>query len=667
MSEAISVEGDVGEMLRRRGVPENVFTLLRLALWSASAPNLLAESAFARETVAHTVGLAESVVGHWQESGQTQPRPRYVKKIHRAAVSACDSLLATAHVPIVSIWQARLGAEHENVVTPVVLPNEWSTFIGQIVTFAWDTPSVPVQTLQRCAVEIGSLVVEQRQSPRLVLTKLSRLLMGKRNAGADPRTAFVECLSPDLRTHVALLGVTGARELVNLRSRVAGATLTQVYPDQQHQFGVWGRAADRVLAFARGVASGAVETGEVRPRSTAPHAFVSVTSMAPDAQAALTASRAALSEALDQYLAAHPSAQLTIEPVAAVADPTLRASFQIDDARGRPMTELTPLEVPWPPRLLIPLRMAAITRSSASPTTRGALAWVTLESAGVQALDESRLVLGKALALAMLRQRLIGAYRQLVADSGTNSERRLKYERRAAVLRKRSRRLLNIGLSVPDVASLHRAAMRWSVVSAMNERLAMLAQEDEASKRERFERLGVSAIRQDGSPSPRLDDFGQWMRLLRAQDAGQPATDGAAALAGLMDLMKPHEHVFVDLMRGRDGAQAELVRRLEDDAAWMEALLEQLYVCRNLHFHSGVHDLSGAAGLGLIGPRIVDLVFEIWATWFSTGSQASAVDVLRHLADRYDDCLAGLQSGRAQPEDLDLKHITGLTWTPAKT
>jgi hypothetical protein len=439
MSEAISVEGDVGEMLRRRGVPENVFTLLRLALWSASAPNLLAESAFARETVAHTVGLAESVVGHWQESGQTQPRPRYVKKIHRAAVSACDSLLATAHVPIVSIWQARLGAEHENVVTPVVLPNEWSTFIGQIVTSAWDTPSVPVQTLQRCAVEIGSLVVEQRQSPRLVLTKLSRLLMGKRNAGADPRTAFVECLSPDLRTHVALLGVTGATELVNLRSRVAGATLTQVYPDQQHQFGVWGRAADRVLAFARGVASGAVETGEVRPRSTAPHAFVSVTSMAPDAQAALTASRAALSEA-------------------AVADPTLRASFQIDDARGRPMTELTPLEVPWPPRLLIPLRMAAITRSSASPTTRGALAWVTLESAGVQALDESRLVLGKALALAMLRQRLIGAYRQLVADSGTNSERRLKYERRAAVLRKRSRRLLNIGLSVPNVASLHRAA-----------------------------------------------------------------------------------------------------------------------------------------------------------------------------------------------------------------
>jgi hypothetical protein len=473
-------------------------------------------------------------------------------------------------------------------------------------------------------------------------------------------------LLPRDRPHVALLGVSGTKELTGLRSGNAGVHLRQVYADQRHQFRGWGQAADRAQRFARGLAAGTVNTGEMRPRSTAPHTLVSVWLDAADTHAALAKARVALSESLDQYVAAHPAARLAIEPTAAVADPASHASFRIEDARGAPMGELTPLQVPWPPILLIALRMANLMRASTAPATRAALCWVTLESAGLQSGPSSSEHLGKALALAALRQLHIRAYRQLVADCGANSDRRRRYERRARHLRSRARRLLTVSPTVANSADLHTEGMRWSAVSVLYERLAVLAHEDADRKRILLRDLGVSAANPgDAAPTARIDAFGQWATLLRMRKSATPVTPADKAFRDIVAGLKPHECTLLDQMSMVNANPSAAVELLTTQSAWIDTLIRNLYVCRNLHLHSGVHDLDGSIGLATAGTMIVDATFEIWAAWYAAGFTLTPHEVLRRLADRFDECTRRLRAGTGL-DDLDLAQLTGPNWIPGR-
>jgi hypothetical protein len=660
-----SVDGDLGGLLLARRVPDSVRTFLRLMLTSSGTPLLVSESAAAWPTAAHRVRFAEGVIGCWQASGKKQPYKPYVDEVHAAALDSCTLLQKFGAVPTAMAWASRLGPSCDKTSLPITTSAEWTQFVAQLVDIVLSSTVTATAVLQQCAFEVAAVLVERQQSPRLAINHLVRSLQRKRNAAVDIRTLIVDSLLPAARPHVALLGVTGTKELARLGSSSPGVGLRQIEPDARHQFRGWGNAGGRGQTFGRGLAAGTIETGEGRLRSTAPHVLVSVELKAVDTNAALVQARAALSEALDRYVAAHPAVRLAIEPVAAVADPTSHASFCIDDARGFPMPDLTPLDVPWPPQLLIALRMANLMRGSAAPITRAALCWVTLESAGLEAKPTSRTTLGKALALATVRQLHLRAYRNLVADCGANSERRHRHLRRAHNLRGRARRLLRVDPRIKGADRLHLAGLRWSATSVMHERLAVLADRNAADKRKLLHELGVAMTTDEATPSARLVAFQQWARLLRLRAAAVAMTPPERAFRALLADMEPHDLLLLDEMAYVDGDPSAAANVLTRASASYGYLVSSLYVCRNLHLHSGVHDLDGSVTLGAIGPMMVDASFEIWSAWYGAGSTLTPSQVLEKLEQRFDECIAKLAAGTLV-EDLDLAQLTGPDWSPGR-
>lgn len=630
---------------------------------AAVAPTLITESVHATATAAHGVRIADTIIGHWETSNYSQPHRSYVESVHRVAIDACRSLADVAPVPMAATWLERLGPRLGQSAMPIVCEDDWKTFIEQIVNAACGSNGLSHGGTGRCAIEIAAILVERQQSPRLLERSLVRLFSSRHERDSEPRELITKHLVGTDRQHVALLGVTGARELPGLCSASADVTLRQIHPHLRHQFRGWGNAGGRGQDFARGLASGRIDIGEAAIRSTAPHAFVSVWVRAPDTRAALEKSRVALSEALDQYVVAHPTARLAIEPIAASADPISAGSFWIDDARGNPIGELSPLTVPWPAQLLIALRMTALMRASVVPVTRAALCWVVMESAGMRPGPSTRELVAKSLALASLRQLHLRSFVDLVVGSRANSGERRRHERRATILRSRARRHLRTSPTVQQSPKLHLAGMRFSVASALHSRVAVLAEQDAQRTRGLLNELAVSAVNSDGAPSARLRSFQAWARLLRRHSTTSPATTSDHALHTLMVKMRPHQRTLLESVQEADASPESAMALLSMYHSWFEEMTAQLYVCRNLHLHSGVHELDGGVALGAIGPMMVDALFEIWAIWYRKDSALSPVEVLKLLAQRFDYCTARLNDGIAL-EKLDLAELAGPDWTP---
>lgn len=291
---------------------------------------------------------------------------------------------------------------------------------------------------------------------------------------------------------------------------------------------------------------------------------------------------------------------------------------------------------------------------------------MTLESTGVSSAAEHRTWIGKALALSCLRQDVFRAYRQLIPASGANSEDSGRHLRRAKELRTRAGRLLSIPDHVPDVAGLRKCGMRAAALSVLHERLAVLKAQEERRRQTLLASLAVAAhdSQYANGTITRLDDFTGWAQLLRGYaDPPQASSEQDLALAELASLTTPRNRALLRTVGVYAARPAVAAERLEVQAQWMENNIAALYTCRNLHLHSGIQDLAGGVTLGTLGPRIVDSLFEMWAAWYGPGGNLDPIEIIREIASRFDLCTNNLGT-TSRLEELDLRSITGLSWSP---
>ncbi|MFD5827512.1 hypothetical protein [Lentzea sp. NPDC060358] len=149
-------------------------------------------------------------------------------------------------------------------------------------------------------------------------------------------------------------------------------------------------------------------------------------------------------------------------------------------------------------------------------------------------------------------------------------------------------------------------------------------------------------------PHPRPDD-----RLRAAQDA---VTALAADEGGLV-------RDLVELWRGRladSRALADWLREQEDTAA---AVLEWLYVTRNLAFHAGRFASPADTLTAHAGQAVIDLTLEFLGNWRTVERrlgrrETPAVEIYRRLAQRQDQLVARLRRARSVRR-LSVEDISG--------
>jgi len=364
-----NIDGALPNALRSRGMPQHQMVFLQQVLTASGSPLLITELASAAPTATHAVRWADTVLRQRHASGGAQPYLSYATSAHRTAVDACESLPGISCLPIAVTWLKRLHCAPPAILTGVVREDEWRTHVIQVLNHAFGQPAAAEWAMRRWGLEVAAALTEEQRSPARLVGEIIAALGREVNRGVDVQAIITRLLITPDRQHVALLGVNGARRLLQLDSMGSTGALRQVFPGQQHQFSGWGALGSQASEFALGLAAGRADLGEAALRSTGPHAFVSVEVKAPDTNAALERARVTLDEALDQYIVAHPTVDLKIDPVAAVAAPDEAGSFTIQDSRRARVAELTPLVVAWPDALLIGLRMANLMRSSPAPLT----------------------------------------------------------------------------------------------------------------------------------------------------------------------------------------------------------------------------------------------------------------------------------------------------------
>jgi hypothetical protein len=225
-----------------------------------------------------------------------------------------------------------------------------------------------------------------------------------------------------------------------------------------------------------------------------------------------------------------------------------------------------------------------------------------------------------------------------------------------------------LSADVPTVAQqqFRRRGALFLVRSVLHERLASLAEEESTYRRNLLVQLGVGAGVGPESDSPTISglrEFSTWATLLRGLADGDFETGPARALLKLANVTNAANKSLLEVVGRINSNPAHAIASLDGWARWVEGATVGLYVCRNLHLHSGVHDLDGGVTLGLLGPRMIDLLFEIWAVWYQAGSSVSPVNILERLGSRFDYCIATLRT-HGRVEDLDPGRLTGPAWTP---
>jgi hypothetical protein len=320
---------------------------------------------------------------------------------------------------------------------------------------------------------------------------------------------------------------------------------------------------------------------------------------AADAHTAALLGRRALSEVLDQYAAGERLTELDIAPVWQVSGPTGRVSRGSEHQRT--VNNAYPLAAYWPAELRSAMRVANLARQVDAPMASAGLAWSALEATG---LDPSKIPwLAKACALQMLRQHLI---------------------------------------------SLHVLVRVHVPVTARDKELRGLLDAQVPTTGVKHHLKSVDA----------------WLELLiahnRPNEQLKAAQDAVSALAG-------HEgglvQDLVELWRIRlsdSQVLAGWLREQEDTAA---ALLEWLYVTRNLAFHAGRFATPADELTAHSGQAVADLALEFLGNWRTVERQrgeqeTAALEIYRRLAQRFDQLAARLKRA-GSVRRLSVEDISG--------
>jgi hypothetical protein len=375
------------------------------------------------------------------------------------------------------------------------------------------------------------------------------------------------------RAFHVLAPVTGARIFGRLVSLDPDLKMRQVTLGQHRAFSGWDVAGHQAREFTVAVTREPIrQPGDVRLPWRRPQ-VLSMDIDAYDRRAAATIARRRVAEILDQYVAGHPWARFEIVDGFGVA---AHGESDVRVITLNPPSEdsVTPLAVPWPTTLRQAMRVSHLVREATAPMTRVALAWVTIEAAGVQPTPAHFEALANALALLLMRQSIFLPYRLLVQDS-LDRERGRQYERRRKVTRRLAgrRRAQARRPGIPYAAAYQQqySAIRSQLLSGLYGLLCEKYQEDVSERRAALTILNAS-VNPDptgtAQPGTYLRTMHRWAALLGSTwetSSGRDASSLRQLLGAASSLTRSEIGRVSDVVRS-PSATAKL---LSVHADWM--------------------------------------------------------------------------------------------------
>ena len=360
--------------------------------------------------------------------------------------------------------------------------------------------------------------------------------------------------------------------------------------------------------------------------------LVSLILEATDAPTAGALGRREVLNVLDQYMAGDRLTDLRLWDQTLVNQPSTGRMLRLDLV-GAATHRSYPLVNAWPEQLRGALHTSHLLRRTEAPMARAALAWVTLEAAGIE--KDTISSLARALSLQCLRQELISAHDVLVR----------------AVAAKRQLRRLRLNAAKAD---LHRFRITYRRATQIEQRDAAHAAAISAARDAIAERVLL-----------RLHDIGptQWLREIEAfldvNDRGQ-MTD---ANRWLLLLLPKQSHESPDVGRARGFLQRlmepDLPALIREVSTWsgrlsrppstadwldrreseLEAFIHALRASRNQALHAGVFAVEGDRLLSDGAASLIDMTLEFLGNWYrqrrGTSSAEEPVDIVNELAARF--------------------------------
>ncbi|WP_426007205.1 hypothetical protein ACPFL9_09185 [Paenarthrobacter sp. NyZ202] len=621
---------------------------------AAQEKAVLTRSALAHPTLAASVLWADTISRSHADSGQ--PYGWLRDSAREAAKNAYERLPRASSFASAFNWYSRII----NDETRVVLQGEWHAYLRSVYAESISQAATP-QEVDRWSRELAAGLIEDQRELDTLGQRLNELLAQNWKDLKRCQDRVADLLVAGPIEHVVAVGVVGALTLDDFRVLVQDDSVVPLMDGRgMASFRRWGNAGGKAADFIRSVSQQRFSIAG-REYLPGPQIFLEVLVEAPDAQSALSKASRLLHTLLDSYHAAHPTALLSLYPLAGVAARgSKRGGFTVLDGSAR-RTETIGLVGMQPIESLTQaLRVNSMIRTAPATVTRASFSWVALEAAGIKKSNIK--ACGKALALLELRQLFFTSYRTFVRYSPTSTRAEKVEVRLSEALSRRARRLRRNANSGPHSAGLQLSAMRLDTAALLRTRLASLHKARALRMRSLIDGVGVSEGGVGyGDPSfATLGSFSTWGAALREWRAGALSAN-AQALEEISNGMLP-EHCAELRVLGDLAGSADLLReRLTTQAAHYASRLEALYSARNLHLHNGIHDVPGEVGLAQLGQSMVDAMLEIWSLWLPHNSQMQPREAVSALAGRFDAVVSELTSGRLL-EDLDAGSIAAPGW-----
>jgi hypothetical protein len=486
----------------------------------------------------------------------------------------------------------------------------------------------------------GRMALTGRDAQFLVEDLKNRL---RRGANA---VSILDILIPNPTSFQVACVVDGVSSLRDFDSYVSGARTVSLRGDPPTG---WGSSTKRLMKFFSSI------------QAERQACLVLIQIDASDKGTAAMQGRRIVEESLDQYVMSGRLLDARLGDRVLVGTLTGNSTAEIS-SRGPGAQRAYALTSSWPDGLRESMRMAHLARSTESPLTRAALAWVAFEACNIK---QSKINdLAAALALQAFRNQIVNSYEDL----------------RDTVKTERLHRVQRASACEGALAARQKSRNRATAVGVANldDKVAasQYALDVARADLDQFDlNIGAEFAAVEICLGPRtadgryLKDPNNWLTLLSSPLPGEShvISSGRSSLGKIEKISTWPALTRISGWRNTCSRPAGCADVIDDLSGRFAASLTMLYAIRNLAFHGGVFSHHGDALLGNSGLSLVDLTMEFLGNWNSVerrvnagmgSASSSPLQVIELLAQRKTNLVTTLRQARTL-DKLNITYLTG--------
>lgn len=651
------------EVCRKARLSERQVLFLNGVVQYADTSGLLVDSSLSNATVALNVPWFASLL----KAHQLDPnfRSAHVERAQTAARLACDKFSNFgADLPQCDNWRQRInGLLPASFLSTSFTATDAETEQHKLDVIALglhlsDVRALTYDTIERLAMEIGAYAISAGADADSLVRSMS-------SCSTRDRSRFIRMVGEILTlrnlSYCAILTVAGSRTFEDLDAVDPDLKLKQVH-GRPGDFPGWGTSGNFAQQYTLTVLSR-------KPRSWRRHqleterAVLTVRVDAVDDRAAAVGAYRSVTEALDNYIAAHPWARLSVDTQVGVSRGA-GGGLNFVSLDPPPDESVAPLLTPLPSQLRQATRMAHLLRNATAPMTAVALAWVTLEALGVEPSRQSRRQVSRMLALLLLRQMVFNSYRKLTQDL-LNAKQGQQFLRRSEItlrsMEKYARRAADPRVPAAYAERQRAASLKSRMLYALFYYLATRYRKDYKDVQVKLTALDAILHPAASAPSRHatfLKNATGWLDILQ----GGPANKGSALILVLLNSATPSTKSSIKKLQNMSNNGAMVVEMLEEFSSWMEGVLAAFNAGRNLNLHTGAFENDGDLAMAELARHVPDAIFEVLGAWYRSSTTVGPRGIFVSMSDRYSTVIAHLNSG-GYLKDIDVDNLTGPGWT----